>query len=52
VDAARATAEPGAPATIPASAATIVEEELKREPRRVVFDDNVDDDLDVPDFLK
>jgi cell division protein FtsZ len=52
VDAARATADPGAPATIPASAASIVEEELKREPRRVVFDDNVDDDLDVPDFLK
>ncbi len=52
VDAARATAEAGAPATIPTSAATIVEEELKREPRRVVFDDNVDDDLDVPDFLK
>jgi cell division protein FtsZ len=52
VDAARATADPGTPATIPASAASIVEEELKREPRRVVFDDNVDDDLDVPDFLK
>ena len=52
VDAARATADPGAPATIPASAQSIVEEELKREPRRVVFDDNIDDDLDVPDFLK
>jgi cell division protein FtsZ len=52
VDAARATADPGAPATIPSSGPSIVEEELKREPRRVVFDDNMDDDLDVPDFLK
>ena len=24
----------------------------QREPRRVVFDDSLDDDLDVPDFLK
>jgi len=27
-------------------------DEPKREPRRIVFDDNADDDLDVPDFLK
>ena len=52
VDAARATADPGSAATIPASAPSVVEEELKREPRRVIFDDNLDDDLDVPDFLK
>ncbi len=52
VDAARATADPGSAATIPASAPAVVEEELKREPRRVIFDDNLDDDLDVPDFLK
>jgi cell division protein FtsZ len=49
VDAARATAEAGQPATIPVSQ----DEEPKREQRRIVFDDSGDDDdLDVPDFLK
>jgi cell division protein FtsZ len=49
VEAARVTAEPGQPPVIPVSQ----DDEPKREPRRIVFDDNVDeDDLDVPDFLK
>jgi len=48
VDTARATAEPGAAPVLP-----VAEEEPKKEPRRIVFDDaGDDDDLDVPDFLK
>ena len=49
VDTARAAAEPGQAAVIPVSQ----DEEPRREPRRIVFDDSIDDDdLDVPDFLK
>ncbi len=48
VDTARATAEAGHPAVIPVAQ----DDEPRREPRKIVFDDAADDDLDVPDFLK
>jgi cell division protein FtsZ len=49
VAAATATAEPGQAPSLPVAP----EEEPKKEPRRIVFDDaGDDDDLDVPDFLK